>query len=378
VSGGAYRILVVDDSAFMRKAIPLLMAGEPDLEVVGTARDGQDALQKVTELQPDAVTLDLEMPVMDGMAALARIMAMPPPRPVVLVCSTLTSAGSHAALKAMRLGAFDFICKDPGAIGSGAAAFKVELLTKLRGALHGKPLRQTTRPAGPGRTTPPVSSASHKPAPVASPAKQAPASYQLPTRSFDLVVIGSSTGGPPVLEEILSVLPADFPAPIVIAQHMPPLFTRSLADRMDEACTISVVHAAEGSMPLVPGTAYVALGGKHAVVRRVGARLTVEVTAEPTSALYKPSVDVLFASAATAVGQRVLGIVLTGMGCDGMLGAQRLHSQGALILAQAAETCAVYGMPKAVYDAGLTAAMLTPAQVGAALARLGSPAARAA
>jgi two-component system chemotaxis response regulator CheB len=362
-----HKVLVVDDSAFMRKAIPMLLAKEPGLEVVGVARDGQDALDKIRALQPDVVTLDIEMPVMDGLTALPKIMALPEPRPVVIVCSTLTTSGSQAALKALRLGAVDFITKDPQAIGASNEAFRLDLVSKLRAVLEHRPRRSITASA----VRPPVLISK----PAALP-KQAPGSFTFGSREFGLVLIGSSTGGPPILETVISRLPARFGAPVVIAQHMPALFTSSLASRLNEECQVKVEHA-DSSRPLQAGHVYIIKGGMHGVIRRSGG-YSLEITDQPADALYKPSVDVLLASAAGPAGKDALAVVLTGMGADGALGAKRLHSMGGMVVAQAAESCAVYGMPRATFDAGVTTAMLLPEQIGQALARMTSTGLRAA
>lgn len=361
-----HRILVVDDSAFMRKAIPMLLCKEPGLEVVGTARDGQDALEKIAQLQPDAITLDIEMPVMDGLTALAKIMALPEPRPVVIVCSTLTTQGSREALKALRLGATDFITKDPQAIGGSQESFRADLISKLRAVLEHRPQRPVRGPKSPAAAAPTITTLP----------KQAPPSFSLGSREFGLVLVGSSTGGPPVVEGILRKLPLRFGAPVVVAQHMPALFTGSLASRLNEECQVGVEHA-DSSRPLRPGVVYIIKGGMHGVIRKHGG-YSLEITDQPAQALYKPSVDVLLESAAAPAGKDALAIVLTGMGADGAIGAKRLHARGAMILAQAAESCAVYGMPRATYEAGVTSAMLLPEQIGTALSRMASPGLRAA
>ncbi len=347
------RILVVDDSAFMRKAISLMLSSEPGFEVVGTAFNGADGVEKAKALKPDVITLDIEMPVMDGLAALKKIrQECFNPRPAVLMCSTLTSAGSHEALKALQWGAADVIAKDPAAFGAGLDGVKAELIAKVRAV--GDKSRKAPAPR-----------------PASAPASP-PRGFSLSGRTFDLVVIGSSTGGPPVLEQLLLGLPADFPCPIVIAQHMPRMFTKSMSERLDEMSAISVHHG-EDAMPLRNGTAYMIPGGTHGRIRRSvsgGARFTLEVGDEPKSALYRPSANELFRSAGETAGARCLGVMLTGMGDDGVVGAKTLHVSGGLILAQDAESCVVYGMPKAVADAGLAAASLPPVEILKALAEL--------
>ncbi|MCC6677822.1 MAG: chemotaxis response regulator protein-glutamate methylesterase [Phycisphaerales bacterium] len=319
----------------MRKMISQMITSDPGLRVVDTARNGADGVEKAKLLRPDVVTLDIEMPVMDGLTALRKIRAeCPAPPPAVLMCSSLTSQGSHEALTAMRLGAADVIAKEPDAIG-GSAGMRNELVGKIR-AIAG--------------------TARRRPAAKATPAGKAPPPLPPGTR---LIAVGSSTGGPPVLEHILTRLPADLPAPVVVAQHMPPLFTRSLAQRLDSLCAMTVVHG-EDRQPLHPGTVYILPGGQHGRVVRAGAALRLEVNGEPAAALYKPSVNELFRSAGESLGNRAAGVMLTGMGDDGAAGAETLHAAGGLIVAQSAETCVVYGMPRAVVERGVAAASCAP------------------
>lgn len=342
------RVLVVDDSAVMRRAISNALATDPTLQVVDTARDGQDALDKITKLQPDVVTLDLEMPVLDGIGVLKQLRNWPAARPAVLVCSTLSSQGSDMALKAMSLGAVDYIEKDPDALGSGDARAKTELLEKIR-AVAPRTRATTLRAAPPPR-----------------PARN----FSLTGKEFDAVVIGSSTGGPPVLETICPAFPQGLQAPVVVAQHMPALFTKSMSERLGTICKLKVVHAEQGCV-MEPGNLYITVGGKHSrIARQSGSsRLRLDISDEPRNALYKPCVNELFQSAAS-LGQACLGIMLTGMGDDGVIGARAMHGAGATILAQSGETCAVYGMPRAVVEANLATASLSPAEIAKAVSLL--------
>lgn len=344
---GPVRVLVCDDSAVMRKAISRIVESQRGFELVGIARNGREAVEKVKELKPDAVTMDIEMPELDGLGALRRIMTECPTP--VLMCSTLTSEGSHAALTALRLGAVDFITKDPAKVAAGVEGFAQKLILKLR-TLGVARVSSRTR----------LSEPSHTP-------REVPSFRPL---QFEVVVIGSSTGGPPVLEAIAEGLPSDFSAPIVIAQHMPLLFTQSMTERLARVGRLRVVLGADG-MRLESGVMYVCPGGSHGrVVRGERGQLQLEVNGEPRSALYKPSVDELFLSAARAVGPKGLGVVLTGMGEDGLIGAKELRSRGGQILAQDAESSVVYGMPRAVAVAGLIAASLPPARITEALSAL--------
>lgn len=358
------RVLVTDDSAFMRKMLSLIIGSERGFTVVDIARNGQEALEKIEKLKPDIMTLDIEMPVMDGLTTLEKIKALPPGahKPLVLVCSTLTVAGSEAALRALRLGAADFITKDPMAVGAGDEEIKKELIGKLRGITHGRAAAAVAMKRAA------MAGAGSSGAAGAGAGGNLPTSIDLSGRPIDLVVIGSSTGGPPVLEEIITQLPEDFAPPVVIAQHMPLLFTQSLANRLHEMSNMKVVHGAHG-MTIERGTVTLLPGGTHSRLRRMGGRLVMECSQEPKTELYKPSANELFGSAAVAVGGRGLGIMLTGMGDDGERGANAMHAAGSPIITQSAATCAVYGMPRAVVDSGASSAAMDPTAIGQALVR---------
>jgi len=344
------RVLVCDDSAVMRKAISQIVASDPSLELVDTARNGREAVEKAASLKPDLITLDIEMPELDGLTALSRIMAQCPTR--VLMVSSLTTEGSRAAITALRLGAMDVVAKDQSQITLAVESLKEQILTKIRALREARPPRAT----------------------VAHPPAVEPAGPKYAPGAFDAVLIGSSTGGPPALERVLSQIPADVSCPIVVAQHMPELFTKSMAERLDQQSAITVVHGEHG-MQLVKGTAYVIPGGKHGRVRRAGpGRLELEISGEPREALYKPSVNELFASGARTLKNRGLAVILTGMGDDGFRGGQEFAAGGGKILAQSAETCVVYGMPKGLTAHGLVEASLSPTQIGRCLATLGGAA----
>lgn len=345
------RVLITDDSAFMRKALASVLSSDKSIQVVDTATNGEDALKKIAQHKPDVVTLDIEMPVMDGLTCLSKIRLLPEPRPAVLVCSTLTVAGSQHALKALRLGATDVICKEPDQIGAGNERTKADIIARVKAIAPG------------------ARADSLKPAVAA--AKPVAREWSSAGKTFDCILIGSSTGGPPVLESVLTALPADMNLPIVVAQHMPALFTKSMSDRLNEVCNLNVVHA-ENDCLLEPNTAYITQGGKHSRVHRLSAgKYRLEVSGKPENALYKPSVNELFASGA-AGKDRMLAVQLTGMGDDGAIGGKQLFAAGGTILAQLGETCAVYGMPKAIIEGGLAAAALTPREIGLALASLGA------
>jgi len=349
------RVLVVDDSAVARRVLTAIIESDPAMRVVDFARNGAEAVEKAKRLKPDLIIMDVEMPVLDGLSALRRIQVeCEEPRPAVVICSALTRDGSAEALEAMRLGAADIITKTADRLAPGAPESKRrEVAAQLRAIIEGRAHQHRLAAA-----------------PV-TPARANVGSLDLRVERFDLVAIASSTGGPPVLEQILTALPPDLPVPVVVAQHMPQMFTRSLSHRLDNVCRVSVVHADE-AMPLVPGTVSIIRGGAHGfVTRTAGGRLGVTVKTEGCEGyVYKPSADLLFDSAAQAVGGRCLAVVLTGMGDDGSRGAAALAAKGSTILTQSEATCVVYGMPRAVVIAGHSAAAMSPAELAEVMADL--------
>ncbi len=350
------RVLVVDDSSFMRKAIARMIESEPGLQVVAQACDGREGVEFVKQHKPDVVTLDIEMPNLDGLSALREIVALPD-RPAVLMCSSLTTEGSRSALDALRLGASDFIAKDASHFSVKIDSIRDELVEKIKAIGAGR-VRRSMRPStavAPGR-----------------PGVVATSATSVRVSEADLIAIGSSTGGPPVLERILTALPTSAPA-VVVAQHMPSLFTRSMAERLAGVCKVPVHHAEHRAM-VVQGHVYIGEGGKHLrVMRGPGGRACLEISDQPAAAPYKPSVNELLTSVASLFGHRAVGVVLTGMGDDGMLGAQAMRRAGATVLAQDAESSVVYGMPRAVAESGAATASLPPDQIAAVLARLACP-----
>lgn len=343
------RVLVVDDSAFMRRAISQMLKSDPEIEVVGTGVNGREAVELVKEHRPDVLTLDIEMPEMDGLTALRTIMRECPTK--VLMLSSLTTEGSHAALTALKYGAADFLAKDSSNFSLQITKIQEDLLTKVRA------LAKTRFVPGARRAAPrPGAAAGRMPA------------YR--SGQFDLVCIGSSTGGPPVLETVLTSLPPSLSTPIVIAQHMPVVFTRSMADRLAKLCRLDVVHA-EDRMVVRPRTVYIAPGALNTHIQRVGpGQLVLRVNDLPQGCLYRPSVNALLSSAAEHTGRRTLAVVLTGIGEDGLKGARELHAKGGTILAQSEETSVVYGMPRAVTEAGLVSGSLDPVQLSKTLRSL--------
>lgn len=328
------RVLVVDDSAFMRKILSDILSG-PGLEVIGTARDGQDALRKIKKLRPDVVTLDVEMPLMGGLAALEAIMA-DDPLPVVMV-SSRTAEGADVTLQALAAGAVDFIQKPSGTISLDMERVAEELRKKVLEASLAIPrVAGLKRPIkGSPMTEPPL-----------------PRTVRRESRHFELLAVAASTGGPRALQEILPLFPARFPLPVVIVQHMPEGFTASLAQRLNGLASLNVVEAAEGLI-LKPGLVVIAPGGRHLAVARNQGNLVCRLSDSPPLRSVRPSADLLFLSVAEVVGPSALGLILTGMGRDGTDGARAMKARGAYILAEAPETCVVYGMPRSAVEAGV-------------------------
>ncbi len=337
------RILVVDDSPFMRKSLQKMLEEAPDLKVVATARDGIDALEKIEEHKPDIVTLDIEMPRMDGLTCLKKIMATHP-LPVLMV-SSLTQEGAQATLDALSIGALDFIPKESSFATMSIMQIQQDLQEKVR-RLAASPRFHPRPPAEPPAARPaPARPAIPAPAPI-------PAGGTLPSSpTAELLVIGSSTGGPKALQDILPALPADLPVPCLIVQHMPSTFTRPFADRLDGLCQVHVKEAEQGE-PLKAGTVYIAPGGIHMLYGARGPKGCVELSPEPVSSLHRPSVDVLFQSVADQYRGPVLAAILTGMGADGAKGMEQLKRKGAHTLAESEESCVVYGMPRAAVERG--------------------------
>lgn len=352
------KVVVVDDSAFMRKAIATMLDKDPQIQVVATARNGQEGLDKIRQYRPDVVTLDIEMPKMDGLTALKHIM-MEMPLPVLMV-SSLTTEGAESTLKAMELGAVDFIPKQLSKVSLDIVKIEQDLRSKVK-ALAG---RKFVAPSV--RRAPRPSSAASKAAPSAPAPRRMPAPRPKSGQKRDVVAIGVSTGGPPAVQKVLSTLPADFPAGILIAQHMPGAFTGPFANRLNGVCKLKVKEAENGER-FQTGCVYVAPGGKHLRIEQKVSRIEIVVSDSPSDALYKPSANELITSVANGVGRRALGVILTGMGNDGKEGIEVLKTKGGRALAQSDATCVVYGMPKAVVDAKLADEIIDIDDMGAAI-----------
>jgi two-component system chemotaxis response regulator CheB len=346
-TAGPIRVLVVDDSVVVRRLVARVLDEDPGVEVVGAAANGRIALAKIAQLEPDVVTLDIEMPELDGLATLAELRPRWPRLPVIMF-STLTERGAEATLEALALGASDYVTKPTGLhnAAEAMAAVKAELVPRVK-ALHGRRLlsRMPQTAVAPAEVTPvPAAPA------VKSPPRPADA-------RVDVVAIGVSTGGPNALAELLPALSATIPVPVVIVQHMPPVFTRMLANRLDGRCPFRVIEA-EGGEILVPGRVHIAAGGQHLVLARQGTSVVTVATDGPPENSCRPAVDVLFRSVAALYGSGALAVILTGMGQDGLRGAEAIRIAGGQVVVQDEASSVVWGMPGFVARAGLADAVL--------------------
>lgn len=328
------RVLVVDDSFVVRRVVTEELAAQADLEVVGTAATGRIALEKMDLLKPDLVILDIEMPDMDGLTALSCLRVSHPQTPVIMF-SSLTELGAAATLEALSRGASDFFAKPggPGGLEASRQLLRKELIPSIRALCARRrrppPAIQAPTPASPAPPRPP-----------SSPAR------------IDLLAIGASTGGPNALAEIFTLLPPGLPVPIVVVQHMPPMFTQMLAERLSKNSQIPTVEAQSGT-ELEPGKAWIAPGDHHLVLVRDGARVRTKINQDPPENACRPAVDPLFRSVASIYGRNCLAVVLTGMGQDGLRGCEAIRAAGGQILVQDEATSVVWGMPGFVARAGL-------------------------
>jgi two-component system chemotaxis response regulator CheB len=391
------RVLVVDDSAFMRKMVSEILARDPAICVAGQARDGADALVKLVALQPDVITLDVEMPVLDGFGTLAEIMKRRPTP--VLMLSSLTQAGADATLRCLELGAVDVVGKPSGSISLDIDKIAAELIAKVKAAAGARVLSRLTPPIKPssppfpGATAPDrregfaeigalasgravfdnrTASQEDKPAflhnnPSLRSGAVAPGKGgELVSRDrISVLAIGASTGGPRALQMLIPALPADLGLPIVIVQHMPPGFTASLARRLEQTSPFKAKEAADGDR-LRPGQILVAPGGHHLEFDAGG---VARLTAEPPIHGVRPAVDITFASLAHLYGAHLMAVLLTGMGKDGARGLKMIQDRGGRTLAEDETTCVVYGMPKAAYELGSVGTLLPLPEIAPAIVR---------
>ncbi|GHV33053.1 chemotaxis response regulator protein-glutamate methylesterase [Synergistales bacterium] len=353
MSESRVRVIIVDDSALMRRMLGDILSSEPRIEVIGTAKDGVDAIAKIKLLSPDVVTLDVEMPNKGGLEVLKEVMTNNPV-PVIMV-SSHTQEGAQVTLKALTLGCVDFVAKPSGAISTDIKDVAAELISKVLMAKHAK-LRSTAKDA-----------ARHSVASTAQPPINRAAAKTL---KREIVAIAASTGGPMALQQLMSGLPGNFPVPIVITQHMPKDFTASFARRLDSVSALTVVEGEEG-MPLKPGVAVIAPGGSHLIVKRRNPGLSAfcGLSDAPPVLSVKPAANIMFLSVADEFGGNMVGVILTGMGRDGTDGAVALRAKGAYIIAEAQETCVVYGMSRAAVEAGVVDEVLPLHDIAGALVR---------
>ena len=326
--GARIRVLVVDDSAFARKVLRVSLSADPRLELVGTASDGLDALEKIDSLKPDVVTLDLVMPNLDGVGVMRALNAGKSPGPAVVLV-TMSDEESELVVEALQLGAVGMVKKPTALATNRLYEMSAELIAGVVAAAETRPQHVA-------------------PAPVSL------VRLQEPLAATKFVVIGASTGGPQALTQLVSRLPRTLPVPVAISLHIPREYTEALAKRLSALGGLEVIEASDGA-PFLPGQALLARGGAHLTLQRDGSALIARVSTQPASMPYFPSIDLLFSSAAQACGSSVLGAVLTGMGDDGLEGTRSIVSAGGEVLTESESSCVVYGMPRAVKEAGLSA-----------------------
>lgn len=350
------KVLIVDDSIFMRKALETLLSGEPDIEIVGMAKNGLEAIEMAEQFKPNIITMDIEMPTMDGITALERIMKSNP-TPVIMV-SSLTKEGADATLKALDLGAVDFMTKDSQSFGG--TDIEKGLKDKIRKFAKNKSLVKLLTPSSTFNSNQSfrIPGAHSHPTSVSTPfahSSNVDGSKRVVINKTGIkrvVALGTSTGGPQSLQKVIPLLPADLGVPVVVTQHMPPNFTQSLATRLNTLSKVEVVEA-QGKEKLEPNVVYIAKGGYHLKFQKVGASVYTELSTEPSNVFNIPGVDVMVDSIAEIYGKECLGVIMTGMGSDGCKGLKNLKNMGGIIIAQNEPSCIVYGMPRAVVDAGI-------------------------
>ena len=325
------RVLVVDDSAYVRKVVSQMLSRSPFIDVVGTARDGAEALEVVDELRPDVITCDLNMPVVDGVGFVRAQMAR---RPIPIVLISIAAESGAQVLAALDAGAIDFVQKPTALATERLMDMAEELIEKVKAAARAPMGRHPFAALDPALPPPPMPRKSGK-------------------GSVDIVVIGISTGGPQGLKVLMPSLPADFPVPVAIVMHMPVGYTELYAKNLSALCPLEVIEAGAGQ-EVTAGTVYLAPAGKHLTFKREGGKVYTHLDVRPLDTPHRPAVDVLFQSAAEVYDSRVLGVVMTGMGSDGREGAAWIKARGGGILTESEETCVVYGMPRSVVEAGLS------------------------
>jgi len=345
---GKTRILIVDDSSFMRMAIRSVLSKDPSLDIVGIAADGVEGVEKAIALKPDLITMDIEMPRMDGISALRQIMAKAPTK--VIMVSTLTNEGARSTFEALDAGAIDYIPKNVTDSKDAQNIFRQELIRKVREAMSSRFGRGVSSPAA---------------RQVVAPQAPRSISAKLAGKKINYVGIGASTGGPVALQEVLSRIPVNFPYGIIVGIHMPRAFTGPYADRLNSKCSMTIREAVDGDV-LKAGQALIAPGGMHTTLVRRGGSVVVKTV--PTSSypqyVYIPSVDLMISSMAEATNGSMLGVILTGMGNDGFKGMKQLKSMGGVTIVQDEATSTIYGMPRACVEGGVADEVLPLGQIG--------------
>jgi len=339
------RVVIVDDSAFMRKSLSMMLEGDESISVIGTARDGIEGYELIKREKPDIVTLDIEMPRMDGLTALKKIMKDCPTS--VLMVSSLTTEGADATLKALEYGAVDFISKEMSFVSINISKIKEDLIRKVKSiVLHKRSVERIKR----------IQTSFMRASNVADVAVR---SKTIPTQDYKAIAIGISTGGPLSLQKVIPKLSGKIKVPVFIVQHMPPHFTKSLADRLNSMSELEVKEAENGDV-IKDGQVYIAPGGFHMFVKNGNSHSPIiKISDTPSDTLHRPSVDVMVDSVVDFYGKKALGIIMTGMGKDGLNGIAKLKGLGGTCIAQNEESCVVYGMPKAIVDAGFADAVLS-------------------
>jgi two-component system chemotaxis response regulator CheB len=340
-NNGKTRVLVVDDSAFMRAALSRMISSDPELWVAGTASSGREALQRIPVLNPDVITLDVQMPGLDGLQTLKRIMA-DYPRPVIMV-SAITVKDADSTFNALAAGAFDYVPKQLLAASLDIDHLREDIIAKIKTAAESRRLPRPQIPRKPPRAAD---------APGANTASGSPS----------IVAVGISTGGPKALQDILPNLPADLAVPILIVQHMPPGFTKPFAERLDSLCAVSVREAKQREA-IQPGVVYIAPAGLHLTLERANSRTQICLCDKQKDQLHIPSVDVMMQSVASTFHSLAVGVIMTGMGSDGAQGMAAIHREGGLTIGQDEQSCAVYGMPRVCAQLGILDRIVPLAQI---------------
>ncbi len=358
----AVRVLVVDDSGFFRRRVTEMLESDQAIEVIGIAENGNDAIAKVKELRPDVVTMDIEMPELDGISATRSIMQSNPTR--IIMFSSLTTDGAKSTLDALDAGALDFLPKRFEDISNDREEARKLLCDRVK-----QLARQALNVRAPAQVTK-TNATAVKSSPLKTSNAPSTATTSAPIKrgGINLLAIGTSTGGPVALQDVLTKLPANFPVPILLVQHMPGSFTPAFAQRLNDLCKVTVKEAADGDV-LEPAFAYLAPGGKQMTLEKINGEVKIKIQEAKPSQTYKPCVDITFSSIAKFYPNNTLAVILTGMGADGREGSRALKSVGSKIWAQDEDSCVVYGMPAAVAEAGLTERVLALNEMGASIAQ---------